>query len=196
MKIAITSTGNNLNALVDPVFGRCAYFIIAEVENNEIKSFESIANEARNAIGGAGIQAAQLVANKGAEVVITGNVGPNAFNVLASAGIKVVTGLAGISVKDAVQRYLQGELKETTTPTTSQPFMPTGGPSNMPGPTGLPGRGAGMGRGMGRGRMGGFGLGPGGECVCPKCGFRVPHQRGIPCFQHKCPKCGTPMVRA
>ena len=187
MKIAITSTGNNLDALVDPVFGRCAYFIIVEVENNEIKSFESIANEARNAIGGAGIQAAQLVANKGAEVVITGNIGPNAFNALASAGIKVVTGLAGISVKDAIQRYLQGELKETTAPT--GPFMPPGGPSAMPGPFG---RGA----GMGRGRMGGFGLGPSGECVCPKCGFRVPHQRGIPCFQHKCPQCGTPMVRA
>jgi len=48
----------------------------------------------------------------------------------------------------------------------------------------------------GRGRMGGFGFGPGGECVCPKCGTKVPHQRGVPCYQHKCPKCGTMMIRA
>ena len=47
-----------------------------------------------------------------------------------------------------------------------------------------------------RGRMGGFGLGPGGECVCPNCGTKVPHQRGVPCYTLKCPKCGSPMTRA
>jgi len=52
-----------------------------------------------------------------------------------------------------------------------------------------------MGRGGGRGRMGGFGAGPGGNCVCPKCGKKVPHQRGAPCYQVKCPSCGTPMTR-
>lgn len=53
-------------------------------------------------------------------------------------------------------------------------------------------RGGGQG---GRGRMGGFGLGPGGECICPRCGTRIPHQRGIPCYQQLCPKCGTSMSR-
>jgi len=53
-----------------------------------------------------------------------------------------------------------------------------------------PGRGSG-----GRGRMGGFGLGPGGECICTNCGNTVPHGRGIPCYQMKCPKCGSPMTR-
>jgi len=48
----------------------------------------------------------------------------------------------------------------------------------------------------GRGRMGGFGLGPGGECICPNCATKVPHQRGIPCYTYKCPKCGTSMTRA
>ncbi len=57
------------------------------------------------------------------------------------------------------------------------------------------GRGQGAGRGQGRGRMGGFGLGPSGTCVCPKCGYEMPHQRGIPCYQQKCPKCGTMMTR-
>ena len=57
------------------------------------------------------------------------------------------------------------------------------------------GRGMGMGRGGGRGRGGGFGLGPSGECICPNCGFRVPHQLGIPCYNQSCPKCGTMMTR-
>ena len=52
-----------------------------------------------------------------------------------------------------------------------------------------------VGLGRGRGRMGGFGLGPGGECVCTNCGHTVPHQRGVPCYQMKCPKCGSPMTR-
>jgi len=47
---------------------------------------------------------------------------------------------------------------------------------------------------VGRGRMGGFG--PPGECVCPKCGHKIPHKRGVPCYQEKCPMCGTSMVRA
>jgi len=57
----------------------------------------------------------------------------------------------------------------------------------------MPGRG--LGRGSGRGRMGGFGLGPSGECVCPSCGHRMSHPRGVPCYQQKCPKCGTMMTR-
>ena len=61
-------------------------------------------------------------------------------------------------------------------------------------------RGRGLGRGLGRGagrggRMGGFAAGPGGECVCPKCGAKAQHQIGIPCYQQKCPKCGSPMTR-
>ena len=59
-----------------------------------------------------------------------------------------------------------------------------------------PGGGQDLGRG-GRGRQpGGFGLGPSGECICPKCGTKVPHQTGIPCYEQRCPKCGTPMTRS
>lgn len=54
-----------------------------------------------------------------------------------------------------------------------------------------------LGRGFGRARQaGGFGLGPNGECVCPKCGFRIPHKVGKPCYEEICPKCGSPMIRA
>jgi hypothetical protein len=59
----------------------------------------------------------------------------------------------------------------------------------------IQGTGAGR-RGGGRGRMGGKGLGPGGECICPKCGQRTPHQWGVPCYDQVCPKCNTPMTRA
>jgi hypothetical protein len=47
----------------------------------------------------------------------------------------------------------------------------------------------------GRGRMSGFAAGPLGKCICPKCGFATPHQRGVPCFNLKCPKCGSIMGR-
>jgi hypothetical protein len=64
------------------------------------------------------------------------------------------------------------------------------------GPTGRgPGTGRGKGRGSGRGRQGGFAAGPGGECVCPKCGKTAPHQRGAPCVQMTCPACGAAMTR-
>jgi len=59
-----------------------------------------------------------------------------------------------------------------------------------------PGAGQGLGRGSGQGRQPqGFGLGPGGECVCPSCGTKASHQRGVPCYEHKCPKCGQAMTR-
>ncbi len=60
-----------------------------------------------------------------------------------------------------------------------------------------PGTGGNFGRGGGRGRMGGNrpGAGSGGNCICPSCGAKVPHQAGVPCFSVNCPKCGTKMVR-
>ena len=59
----------------------------------------------------------------------------------------------------------------------------------------MQGGGRGQGRGGGRGRMGGRGLGPSGYCVCPSCGTKVPHRRGIPCYQTTCPRCGAKMNR-
>lgn len=56
--------------------------------------------------------------------------------------------------------------------------------------------GGGFGRCGRRGLGGGFALGPGGECICPNCGHRVPHQLGVPCYEVKCPKCGAVMTRS
>ncbi len=59
------------------------------------------------------------------------------------------------------------------------------------------GKGRGMGRGLGMGRKGGTrpSAGPGGNCICPKCGATTTHQIGVPCYQVSCPKCGTKLVR-
>ena len=133
MKIAVSSTGDKLDAMIDPRFGRCSYFMIVNVENKEIKDFEAVKNPGVTATGGAGIQAANIIANKGAEALISGNIGPNAFNVLSGTGIKILTGVGGINIRNAVEKYLNGELKETSTPTS-----PGFGPRR------------GMGRGRGR----------------------------------------------
>ncbi len=78
--------------------------------------FEAVPNIASGSMSGAGIQAAQTIASKGVKVVITGNVGPNAFQALSAAGIRVVIGAFG-NVGEVVEKYKSGELKETNSPT-------------------------------------------------------------------------------
>ena len=56
--------------------------------------------------------------------------------------------------------------------------------------------GGGFGRNGRRGLGGGFGYGPGGECICPYCHYHEPHQLGTPCQHKSCPKCGTPLTRS
>ncbi|MFH1073837.1 MAG: NifB/NifX family molybdenum-iron cluster-binding protein [Candidatus Firestonebacteria bacterium] len=109
MKICITSEGNTLDSAVDPRFGRCKYFIIVD---NETEKFEAIDNTNIGLTGGAGIQSAQLVASLGVKKVLTGNVGPNAFQTLQAAKIDIYTGVSG-SVKEALALYKTGKLKIT-----------------------------------------------------------------------------------
>ncbi|MFP3985610.1 MAG: NifB/NifX family molybdenum-iron cluster-binding protein [Candidatus Bathyarchaeia archaeon] len=113
MKIAVSAAGNVLDAQVDPRFGRCSYFIIAD---SETMNFEVVSNMAAGAMGGAGIQAAQTIAGKGVKALITGNVGPNAFQTLSAAGIEVVVGASG-TVREAIEKYKKGELSKTGAPT-------------------------------------------------------------------------------
>jgi len=112
MKICVTSTGDGLEAAVDPRFGRCGYFIIVDPESLE---FKTIPNPNASATGGAGIQSAQLVAKEGAEAVVTGNVGPNAFQTLSSLGLKVYAGASG-TVNDVIRKYKEGKFKEMSGP--------------------------------------------------------------------------------
>jgi len=150
VKIAVSASDKGLESSVDPRFGRCPYFIIVETEGNEIKSEEAIENTSTQAMRGAGIAAAQLVANKGVKAVISGNIGPNAFNVLSQTGIRIFTCPFGITVREAVKRYLKGELKETAA--TVDPGFGFGRGRGG-------GRGAGGGRGRGMRSGGGMGIG-------------------------------------
>jgi predicted Fe-Mo cluster-binding NifX family protein len=118
MKIAITSTGSSLDAEVDPRFGRCQYFIIADPET---LAFEAVENSAAISAGGAGIASGQMIAGKGVKAVLTGNCGPNAYQVLSSAGIQVITGVSG-KVKDAMDMYKMGKYQETSKPTVGAHF--------------------------------------------------------------------------
>ncbi len=118
MKICITSDGNSLDSKVDPRFGRCQYFIIADTDT---LAFEAVQNPNIEAMGGAGIQSGQLVSAKAVKAVLTGNVGPNAFQTLQSAGIDVITGVSG-PVKEAVERYKKGEFKPTQGPSVNSKF--------------------------------------------------------------------------
>jgi len=135
LRVAVSATSGSLDAQIDPRFGRCQYFVIADTET---MSFEAIPNTGINAPHGAGIQAGQIVVNKGVQAVLTGNVGPNSFQVLSSAGIRIITGVSG-TVREATEKFKSGELRETVAPTSPMHFGLGGG------------CGMGMGRGSGRG---------------------------------------------
>ena len=118
MKICVTSIGNNIDSDVDPRFGRCKYFLIIDTDSMNVNP---ISNESMMASGGAGIQAAQMVAKTGAKTVITGNIGPNAFQTLKAADIKIITGVNG-KIKDVVERFNQGKLEEIDSPSVGSHF--------------------------------------------------------------------------
>jgi predicted Fe-Mo cluster-binding NifX family protein len=107
MKIAVTSTGTDLDASVDPRFGRAPYIVIVDSDTDAFEALDNSENV--NALKGAGIQAAKMVSDKGAEVLLTGYCGPNAFKALAAANVGVANDAAG-TVREAVTAYLDGKL--------------------------------------------------------------------------------------
>jgi predicted Fe-Mo cluster-binding NifX family protein len=147
MKIAVSAQGENLDAPASPVFGRCPTYVFVDTETTE---FEAVPNPAVNQGGGAGIQAAQFVVEHGAQAVLTGNLGPNAFGVLQAAGVPGYLVPEG-TVRQAVEAFRAGRVQ------------PVGGANvaahaGIGGGTGF-GAGRGMGRGMGMGRGAGRGMG-------------------------------------
>lgn len=131
MKIVVSAEGGTLDAPTSPVFGRCAFFVVVD---NESMEAQALPNPAASQSGGAGIQAAQLVASQGAGAVLTGNLGPNAFDVLRAAGV-LAYHVPGGNVRQAVRAFQAGALQ------------PLGGPS-VQAHAGMGGRGQGMGRGI------------------------------------------------
>jgi predicted Fe-Mo cluster-binding NifX family protein len=142
MKIAVSASEPELNSSVDPRFGRSPYFIFLDPTTMD---FEAIKNPNLSSSSGAGIQAAQMVANKGVQALLTGSCGPNAFQTLEAAGVNVFIGVTG-TVKEAAQKYKNGELQLTTGPNVSAHHGMGMGSSPPPEPGSSPGSGRGMGR--------------------------------------------------
>ena len=115
MKIAVTSTGTELDSPVDPRFGRAAFILIVDSETFDFEVLDNKENV--NALKGAGIQAACMISDKKAEVLLTGFCGPNAFKALEAAKIGVAND-AGGSVREAVTAYVDGKLPLSDKPNT------------------------------------------------------------------------------
>jgi len=111
MKIAITSQGKDLNSQVDPRFGRAAYIIVVDTDTMDFEVIDNAAN--RESFKGAGTQAASNVCEKGAEVLLTGFCGPNAFKTLDAGNVKVGNDAKG-TVQDAVDQYKAGKFEFAT----------------------------------------------------------------------------------
>lgn len=108
MKIAISAANKTIDSSLDSRFGRCEYFIIYDTDKN---SHEAVINSGISASGGAGIKAANQIIEIKAEVVITGNLGPNAYELLQSAQVKAYS-CSKVSVKEAVELFQEGKLLE------------------------------------------------------------------------------------
>jgi predicted Fe-Mo cluster-binding NifX family protein len=116
MKIAVTAQEANVEAEVDPRFGRAKWFAIFD---DQTKEFSYIANEQNlQAQQGAGVQAAQLVARQGAKAVITGHCGPKAFRALKAAEIEIFLG-AEATVREVLELFRQGKLTASARPDVS-----------------------------------------------------------------------------
>lgn len=108
MKIAISATGKTINDLLDMRFGRCEYFQIHDTESGEITVLE---NKGQNASGGAGIVASNQLVDEKVEVIITGNLGPNAFEIIEKSGTKAYK-CNDITISSVLEKYKNGELEE------------------------------------------------------------------------------------
>jgi predicted Fe-Mo cluster-binding NifX family protein len=161
MKIAVSASGVDINAQIDPRFGRCEYLLIIDTENMNTVPFP---NDYKDMSGGAGTQSAAFVISKGARAVLTGNCGPKAMDVFNSENIPVYTGQTG-TVAQAVEQFKKSGCQTAT----ASPNVPQGGAAGRQrqgtGGSCMGGGGRGMGGG-GRG-MGGGGRGMGRGCGMP-----------------------------
>ena len=157
MKIAISSSGKTLDSPIDPRFGRCACFLVIDPADMHYEVFD---NQSAAQSSGAGIQAAQFLADKNVAAVITGHVGPNAVQTLSAAGIEIFAEQQG-TIKEVVERYKNDGLNPTAQSTVGRHFGMGGGGGGRIGTGTASGGGRGTGQGGGRGARQGSGRGMG-----------------------------------
>lgn len=158
MKIAVSARQPNLDSEIDPRFGRCRYFVFVDPQTLD---FTEVENPNAAVEGGAGIGTAQFVVQQGAQIVITGNLGPKAHQALSAAGVRMFTGVGG-KIRQALDDYHSGRFQAGTA-------------ANATGKRAQEVRTA-AGAGMGQGRGGGCGRGRGrgrGACWEPGSGART-----------------------
>ena len=151
MRIIVSTINGGLEDRVNQAFGRTPTFTIVDVENGEIINVQVVPNPGYSQPKGAGVTAAQFCIDNGADAVIAGQFGPNSYGVLQAAGIRMFSAPPTMTVREAVEALLRGEL---------QPGI-QGGLGMGPGGGMGRGMGLGMGRGRGMGRGGGMGRGSG-----------------------------------
>lgn len=110
MKIAVSSIGMALDSKMSETFGRCPYFIVAETKGSDIMKTELVENAGVDQKSGAGISAAEAIAEKGVKVVITDNIGPRAADIFKQFKIKVYEGKG--TIREAINKFTKGELKK------------------------------------------------------------------------------------
>ena len=214
MKLCITSQGKTLDSKIEPRFGRSPYFIIYDTDTDD---FEVIENQNVAASSGVGIKSGQLVSDKKIHVVLTGQVGPKALDALQAANIDIVTDVVSGTgtVKEVIDKYQFSCVETTEKFTKKQESKESEEKENIKPPLEKEGwfgrcvrrwfRGSkkergrfSQDRGMRRGQEGsgrkGF-AGPDDYCLCPACGEKATHQRGVTCRSMRCPKCNTNMIR-
>jgi predicted Fe-Mo cluster-binding NifX family protein len=114
MKILITAVSPSLDAVVDPRFGRGAYFVIVDTDT---LVWQAEANPGVNAAGGAGSMAAQFAANNKVAAVISGDFGPNAYSALNAAGLPMYLLGTARTARDALALFQAGQLERVGAPT-------------------------------------------------------------------------------
>ncbi len=115
MKVAVTAKGKTLHDAVDPRFGRAVFIILVDTESMEFEAIDNSANI--NAFKGAGIHAATMICDRGAEVLLTGYCGPNAYRTVSAGGVKVVNDVSG-TVEEVIEKLKLGELQYSSAPNT------------------------------------------------------------------------------
>jgi predicted Fe-Mo cluster-binding NifX family protein len=114
MKIILTAASPNFDADIDPRFGRCAYLLVVDTES---MNWEAHSNPGLTASGGAGIKAAQFAADQHAEVALSGDFGPHAYNALQAGGIAMYRYGNCTTVAQAIERFRNNQLEQVGIPT-------------------------------------------------------------------------------